>query len=525
VTCLFPIARPGWARAVLFVANSSSSPRGACASVAQLLSGGVFLSLWLQPAMGWADTNRPTLTVESAGLSALTPSYCPALPSPEALVPQALLDQLQALAPFCLNHAPFHRLRGLALLQLGRPGDAIEAIERALLIEPEHPGTQMDYAQALVSLGDNRSALQLIKGLLTRTDVPEPLLPQLQAQYLRLHEAPPEAPPPTGQWAHRWVLSQSLGADSNLNNATRAEQLTLTLPQGNVDLPIDQAYRPRAGVTGISALQWTALRTDGAALWLWQTDLRHRHATDSTLRYSQMESAATWLQAPDAPSQWVGKLSTSQLNWAGQYLYGTLRGGLQRQWTAGAPEGNEQANGAASCRQSLGAEWELRRFPASPVLNGHYKGVVLALHCPAQNSQTTEASTASLSLKHWSTQLRLGQDSGNTADRAGGNQAQWEWRNTWTARWSQANLQAEYVWAGQSDRQGYSALLSNNAPRRIQRHTLRGEVAGPARWIGLPGQTTPQWFVTLELSTQDSNLPAFASRQASLLSGLRWTLD
>ena len=65
---------------------------------------------------------------------------------------------------------------------------------------------------------------------------------------------------PGAGWQSSWQVSVLGGADTNLNNAPSATELTLTLPQGDVTLPLDPASRPRSARPGCTPI--TSPRTD-----------------------------------------------------------------------------------------------------------------------------------------------------------------------------------------------------------------------------------------------------------------------
>lgn len=501
------------------------------------------LAIWLLWAIAAGAGAQPlTAPPPAPALAAPAPQTCPDLPqADDEQTPQSLLQQLEPWQELCLRSAPYFRLRGQLQLRTGQALLATQSLERALLLEPEHPGTQLDYVQALVALGDLRSAQQLLAQLIDRPDVPPALRPLLQAQRAqieqtaqRLAQAPPSAASATPEGAQgpgplflqagaqRWTLTQSLVRDTNLNNAPSAQSLTLTLPQGNITLPVEPAALPQAGSALQTELQWLALRPDGAALWLWQADLRYRHTPQTAQRYTQIEAAATWLQAPDAPQQWLARLSAGQLNWANNRAYESLKANWQHQALASSDPA--AAHPATPCRRTLGAEWELRRQPAAPIQAGQYSGLTWSWQCqsPATPLHATGLPWQRL---RWSSQLRLGQDQPQQASRPGGAQTQLEWRNEWAARWNTAQLQLEYSLSGLADSSGYSPLLDNNARRRVWRHGMQATLIMPWPSLGgLAALPVPEVVLQLEHAQQRSNLPAFASRQTALRLGLRWVL-
>lgn len=413
---------------------------------------------------------------------------CGPLPAPGTQAPAAHLQQLQTLEPRCLHSAAYYRSLAQAWLATGQAPLALEAWERALLLEPDHPGTQLDYAQTLLTLGDTQSAQHLLQQLQARPDLPAHLQPLLQQQLAQL-----QAQQQAGPWAQRLTASGAVVADSNLNNAPASNSLTLTLPQGNVNMPLANSYQRQGGVAQQLQAQWVALRPVGPQLWVLQAEARQRHHAQAAHRYTHADASATWLQAPDAPQQWLARASASTLYWGGQHLYRSLRGGVQHQWQL-----------PGSCRWALGADWEGRQYPHATSLNGQYSGLNTSWHCQTPGQQ-------------WQVQLRAGQDVGNQATRPGGHYQQQELRLAWQKRWGQQQLVADYQLALQQDSTGYSPLLQANAPRQQQRHALGLEWSAP-----VAAGSAWQWYTSLEVSRQHSNLGPFATARNALGVGLRW---
>ena len=472
----------------------------------------------------------PAGALADAGAGSAAWPLCPVqprypLPATEAAQQQAL-DNADAAMPQCLHSAPYYAWRGALQLVRGRVQEAAESLERALLLDPELPGAQLDYAQALAALGDLATARELLEQLRQRPDLPAPLR-EIMQRNARDAEARAEA----SSRLTRLQLSTAWGYDSNLNNAPAASQLTLTLPQGSVLLPLDNDYRPRAGGALLSTAQWQHIRAfDGHALLL-SADLRGRATADSTRTgYLQGDFAAQWLQAPEAPSQWMARVAWGRLEFGGAHWLTTQRASLQHQWRF-AP-GAAQAGGASAagvCRATLGLDLENRQYPISTELNGRYLGGAASLFCtPAAQAAPVAVESAEAagwasgwSLAHYGLQLRWGQDHARSDLRPGGRYDRMELSLSSEARLGTLRVGADYSWTRQGDREGYSPLFDNNLRRNTLRHGLRLTVSQPL--------TAPAWhgasaFVSLEASRQQSNIAAFAMRQRAISAGLRWEL-
>lgn len=422
---------------------------------------------------------------------------CGRQPAPGATMVSAQAHY-DSLAPYCLRNAQYYRQYGQWLLQQNNPGAAIEALERALLLEPEHLGTQLDYSQALLAVGDADSAQAILNALRVQPDVPPHLLPLMDWQLLALQQPRAADPAPPIGMTSRTLLSQTFGADNNLNNATTATNVTLTFPDADLSLPVAEAYQPLNGLTATTSLQWTGLIPHDRHIWLLQAEGRSRHTAAQATRYQQAELHATWLQDPTANTQWIGRMEHTQLHWGGRKLYRSQRLGLQHQWA--------HTIGGNSCRSAAGLELENRNYPGSTTLNGQYRGAVLTLLCQNNGS--------SINL-----QLRTGRDEPRHTNRVGGQQRQSEakaqWQNqAWGNQWL-----AEYTLQHQQDAAGYSPLLSRNAARRITRQALRLETSRQLSW---PAMGDPQWFGSMELTHQTSNLQPFGSSRRAAQTGLRW---
>jgi hypothetical protein len=466
------------------------------------------LAIWaLCCAEALAQTAPTAETAETATTCPVTPQY--PLPQGKAAL-EDLLARLNQAAPQCLLDAHFHAWRGAVLLSLGWPAAAAEALERALLLAPDLPGAQLDYAQALLATGDTQAASELLERVAQRPDLP----PQLREILQRSLQHSLATADPTA-WRPRWILTTALGHDTNLNNAPAASEITLTFPQGALTLPLLESARPQSGASLLNTLQWQSLKPQGAQLWLLQAELRARHTQPAATRYQQADLSASWLQAPEADRQWVTQVGASRFDSGGQRLYQGVRANMQRQWQA--PGLALAGNG--TCRLGLGAETEWRHYPASTELNGRYQGLLLTTSC--QGATQAHAPTAS-ARQQLSIQLRWGREHPNNANRPGGRYEKRELKTAWYGRLGSYRINAEHTYARQADASGYSPLLSGNLPRSTNRHSLQLE-ASRALPEGLAAQA--DWFVSAQASRNTSNIAAFRSRQSALYIGLRWTLQ
>lgn len=435
---------------------------------------------------------------------------------------QSLAQAQQAAAGerACLTSAAFHAWRGATLLALGRTAEAIEPLERALLHDPDLPGAQLDLAQALAAEGDMASARSFLTAMRKRPDLPLPIGSAIDRQIELLSIPQRVAGALTEGWRSRWQFSALAGADSNLNNAPSTSEITLTLPgQGNVTLPLDAASQARGGGAALGVMQWQGLRAKGDSLWALQAELRRRQTSESATTYQQSDIAATWLQAPAAPRQWVARLATGHLEYGGSSLLHATRATLQHQWEARGRDGlaDRWADQLAGCRPVGTLELEHRRYPSTPGLNGVYQGVGVGWLCRRSAAVEAREGAADLTANtsFYSVQARLGKDRPLRDGRAGGAYRRAEIRAQWEGPLlARGRIGTQWTATRQIDGQAYSVLLGKVA-RNTLRHVLQVEASWPiGENLSLVGNA--------EVARQSSNLAVFETRQGSLYVGLRW---
>jgi len=169
--------------------------------------------------------------------SAWAQAACPAASAWQ----QASLEQLAQWAEACDENAFFHAHRGAVLLAQGQTEAAAVALEKALLLNPDLPGAQLDYAQALAQIGLKGSARAMLQEVLQRPDIQ----PSLRAQLLPAQTAAASSKGMQWQWSN--LLQTGYGHESNLNSATYTENLTLYLSNGPVTLGLSDNVKPLSG--------------------------------------------------------------------------------------------------------------------------------------------------------------------------------------------------------------------------------------------------------------------------------------
>ena len=430
----------------------------------------------------------------AAGLFALLPlaapaegsaPACPPMPSSIPASPEAraaLLSALQTHAQACARNADWHSLRGALLLLAGQAAEAAESLERALLLDPQHPSASVDYADALARLGDVAAARQLAQTLLARQDTSPTTRQHLSA---RLAQWPAEPSP----WQTQLELGTQLGWESNLNGGPAADTVQLTLSGGNIVLPLNKSQTPQDGLAGVISGKAQAQRPLGDWRLVLGGQLRLRDTAGSHNDYALGQFDLALLRQRPA-----GELSL-QISRLDQHLgHNALlaenRLAASYQWAA------------EPCRPRAGIDALERKYPSAGVLDGQQIGLRAGLLCTGHD---------------WllDTSLRLAADRPLQPERPGGRQRWLELGLTAVRQWGDNALKAEASFAHVKDADGYSPLLEANAPRRLERSALRLE------FIRLLG---PHWqaIAGAEYFTQRSNLSLFQLDNLGLYLGARY---
>ena len=273
---------------------------------------------------------------------------CPRGPLPPGEGLAAHARQLARLAPRCAQDAGYLAWYGAVLLDLGQVAAAAEHLERALLLEPHHLGARLDYARALAALGEPQAARELARTVAEHAP-PPPAVQAFLAGFL---------PPAAVGWRSQGQLSLRAGLDDNLNRATRATNLALTLPGGELLLPLEPSARARSGGFVDLGMELTAQRAGapGHALELQASARTRRTPGHGELGQEQLDALALW-RWPQAAGEWTILAGAGTFRWQGETLRNTGRLGLRRGL---AGEG---------CRPWLGLDLEARQHPMQPALD------------------------------------------------------------------------------------------------------------------------------------------------------------
>ncbi|MGV3590288.1 MAG: tetratricopeptide repeat protein [Gammaproteobacteria bacterium] len=359
-----------------------------------------------------------------------------------------LVDRLIVLQPRCLQSAEYYALLGAAELNSGYVELAREALERALLLQPDHGAAAIDYAQALYLLGEEFAAIELNAQLLARDDLPPALGTTLQQR----HDI----------WQARtrssgFVAEMAVGYDDNLNSAPSRSEFTLTLAGGIIEVPLDERFRPISG-------PYANFRFGG---YVQRRSAERTHDINYSIRSRQSEfSDAELLQGdlryalgiPLRHYRWDLTASTTHLAYGGSPLFtATDFHARLRQLGEG-------------CRPlaELAAQHQL--YHQQSFMAGAEFSVTGGIDC--QSSERDAAFTF---------ESGLVENRALKAHRPGGDREGWLVRAGWQQRVGSGMLRIQYNLANLKDAEGYSELLQQGARRRILSRQFRVQYLRPLR--------------------------------------------
>ncbi len=349
----------------------------------------------------------------------------------------ALEQELGALMPECLQSAEFFALYGAALLHSGQVPDAIESLERALLLDPEQGAAQIDYAQALFLQGELFSALELNKRLLEREDLPanlQPLIEQRQRNWQAM----------TSQSSIQ--IDVLAGYDDNLNSAPDPSQITLTLSGEPVILSLNDESRPVSGpylnlrlAAGIKQLA-----ADQQHNWTGELRGRLSEHTDSDL--VQLNGRYSYIR-PSRDRNWQFDAGMSNLFFGGSPLF-----------TGTETSARYQPKVSAACKPYSNLAVQHQHYYERGSLNALETKASLGANCPMGSNSGNQLFSAEVAV--------LANQALKSA-RPGGDRRGWQATLNWQYISASGVFRAQMNHTQLNDRRGYSELLDNNAKRGL----------------------------------------------------------
>lgn len=450
------------------------------------------------PVLGWLAL----LAMGTFVPAAYAQNTCPA----PAVWQEASLAQLAEWSEACDDNAFFHARLGAQLLAQGQTEAAAVSLEKALLLNPDLPGAQLDYAQALALIGLKGSARAILSHVLQRPDIQPGLKAQLStAQIADLPRQAALGSSPSLQW--NGLLQTAYGRESNLNSASYTDTLTLYLSNGPVTLGLTDNAKPIAGdVFKTSAAVQGVLRGLGGHELLVNAAATSKtgaasvggnnRTTDSALKYGVPmlagNASGVWQLASGSTQFWVGNQAAYQDQ------------GLQLKFAWDSL--------GAACKWTPAIGRIEQKFPQSVTLNGVYTYSRLDWVCKSAKNQETHIA------------LGGGQDKAQESSRPGGNRLRTDLlvrheQIVSTPFWPSASgqMSAWLRYSQSQDKLAYSELLGD-----LKSNTKRTDL-GLGYWVPV----IKEWSagVNLEATSQKSNNTLFNLKNSVVYLGLRWAND
>lgn len=414
-----------------------------------------------------------------------------------------LLNQLESMRAECVEYAPFLAVLGAAWLDQGDPSQALLWLERALLLDPDALGARADHALALAALGEGAALLDLVQHWRDRTDIPLALQNRLIAALARQPAAPIKPAGMNGGdplgWSWRRELGLFYGRETNLDHSPRLTELTLSAPDGPIELPLAIALEPRPGRAWLAEGGFRGQYKASADV-AWQSGLQFTARHSPTANFTDQHQVQLQLARVQQHGDWSSHLNIGA-GWQGGPLSEPYR-----TWRAGMAA--EHRGAQCSWRGAL--DIELRRQKFSAMADGNVIAAQANIDCALPWAARWT----------WGLALRGGVDSPRFGTRAGAAQRQVA-LGLRLAGPIGAGVQLEAT-ARQSwlkDQDGYSPLLESNARRSQTQQFLSVELSRPIQVTWLPDSEA---VLQLQQLRQDSNLKLFSHNGASAFAGLRW---
>lgn len=410
---------------------------------------------------------------------------------------------------------------------------ARELLAQAVEQNPSFAGAWLDLALAAYGEGDAAFADEILRALVERFGMPDglrPLITQLR-QEIDARLAPVAMD--MSAWRHRFRLQVLAGYDSNANAGLAASDIALTLPQGQIVLPLNPTLQERSdtfvstlfGLSSRRELDFGAIEPEVQIRGRRNQSVTEFNTRELNLGLGLVIPLGAPPAEPDANRGSNGSNATSrqlrlqtlsQNLWlGGQALLRSLQVGAEHQWSG------------RTCGPAAGVSLDDRHFPDRDNLDSRLAWAGVRLHClfgmhdpggrlmrlGAHLRTGREAARTPPS----ATAVGLGRTGGDTRHLEGGLVVS----RLMPGAWVPGRLDAEWLWARAHDTEGYSVLLENNARREMSRNTLG--VAYNIRLKALhpmfmrdPGELSIGW----QAFWQDSNLQLFRAKGQQLTVGV-----
>lgn len=443
----------------------------------------------------------------------------------------------------CDEQAICQAQKGAQLLAQGRVEEAAVALEKALLLDPNLPGAQLDYAQALALIGLKGSARAMLADVLQRPDIQ----PKLKSKLTGAQNPPSDTNQPglPSEWQWSKLAQAALGHETNLNSVTFTDSLTLLLSNGPVTIGLSDAAKPIAGpaIKNLLAVQGTT-RAGAGLLALGElsvsASLSNKNALQTEaltgIKPERNQTAEALVKyslpmiAGAASGQWQFSAGGTQF-WLGSASAYTDTGiNVKFNWDQTFEPGFKSVFGGRfnlegqSCKLSPFLGQTHQNFPLSSSLNGVYSFARMELLCKAQSNES-QVVLGKGQDKAANNATNNAMSAPQSSARPGGDKKRLDLmlrhEHLVPLAWSPfkqvkaGQLSAWLRYAKSADAQIYSELLGD-----LKTTTHRTDW-GLGLWVPLDKSWSAG--LNLEATSQKSNNTLFNLKNSGIYAGIRWS--
>ncbi len=395
--------------------------------------------------------------------------------------------ELNGFQSQCLESGEFFALIGAAWLNGGLLPEAVEALERSLLLDPDNGAAQIDYAEALFRQGQLFSAIELNEQVLGRTDLPANLRPALRQ---RLEE-----------W--RGVTRDTsfrgdflLGYDNNLNGAPDPDQVTLTIAGENVLLALGEDFESMSGPYANLGLSARHRRLEPGLQHNFTAEIQSRVSDDRSTDLLQFDGRYNFLR-PRRAQSWQIDSGFRSLAFGGSALF-----------TAADVQVRYSISPLFTCRPFFDASAQYQLFHNQNWLNAFDTRLGSGFACPLGDE--------TVSFGNISLEAALLDSQAIKPDRPGGDRGGWQVAADWQYPLPQGLFRAVINHTRLEDGDGYSPLLDAGIPRWVNRSYLLLQYRRGMLFSGAPGDL----LINFYHQQQDSNIGLFDTSDTTLEIGI-----
>jgi tetratricopeptide (TPR) repeat protein len=369
------------------------------------------------------------------------------------------------------------------LVQAGLYLEAIDYLERAILLNPELKGAQVDYARALSGSGDLPSGVAILSSLLQDPSLPTELAPSLRLAKQALEK---------GSWRGAGLASLTVGQDSNLLGAPNLSELALTVLGQTTVLPLAPSYMAKRGHYGQAELQYEAqkIELDGSQLTLYG-NLRERLVPEfSQANFTQVNLVGEY----SLPKTW----GRTYFN----YSFGGYQTTNESLHTANSMGVGGMFFPSRHCTFRLGMNGSLRRYNTNTILSGNYLGAQGIVGCTQP--------------VYWQLIANLGQEIASNPSRPGGSQNQTSLRAISLLPLPVGQLLTDLQWANFTDLNQYSSFIESGRSRTMTQYHAKLEYQTTVfkDWQAALGYNKTRQISTLSLFSFENSGVYLALRYA-----------